>query len=142
VRFLYAFNEWVSENTSGVIFISIRDSPKLGAIAANKGQTIVDDVTQPISSVYNNFENFQDITSDMLVGQAHSWLHVPIDRIDLQYQSDNYLPLLQKMDSIRQNSARASLSWRLTTREKHAVSNSINSQRNTEELQKLVKLLK
>jgi hypothetical protein len=142
VRFLYAFNEWVSENTSGVIFISIRDSPKLATISAKKGQTIIDDMTQPISSVYNNFENFQDITSDMLIGQAHSWLNVPIDRIDLQYQSDNYLPLLKKMDSIRQNSARASLSWRLTTREKYAVSSSINSQRNTEELQKLVKLLK
>jgi len=141
IRFLYAFNEWISENTSGVIFLSIRDSPKLGTIMAKKGQTIIDDVTQPISSVYNNFENFQDITSDMLLGQAHSWLRVPIDRLDLQYQSENYLPILQKMDSIRQTSARASLSWRLTTREKDGVVNSINSDRNQEELKKLVRLL-
>jgi hypothetical protein len=141
IRFLYAFNEWISENTSGVIFLSIRDSPKLGTIMAKKGQTIIDDVTQPISSVYNNFENFQDITSDMLLGQAHSWLRVPIDRLDLQYQSENYLPILQKMDSIRQTSARASLSWRLTTREKDGVVNSINSDRNQEELRKLVRLL-
>ncbi len=141
IRFLYAFNEWISENTSGVIFLSIRDSPKLGTIMAKKGQTIIDDVTQPISSVYNNFENFQDITSDMLLGQAHSWLRVPIDRLDLQYQSENYLPILQKMDSIRQTSARASLSWRLTTREKDGVVNSINSYRNQEELKKLVRLL-
>ncbi len=141
IRFLYAFNEWISENTSGVIFLSIRDSPKLGTITAKKGQTIIDDVTQPISSVYNNFENFQDITSDMLLGQAHSWLRVPIDRLDLQYQSENYLPILQKMDSIRQTSARASLSWRLTTREKDGVVNSINSDRNQEELKKLVRLL-
>jgi hypothetical protein len=141
IRFLYAFNEWISENTSGVIFLSIRDSPKLGTIMAKKGQTIIDDVTQPISSVYNNFENFQDITSDMLLGQAHSWLRVPIDRLDLQYQSENYLPILQKMDSIRQTSARASLSWRLTTREKDGVVNSINSNRNQQELKKLVRLL-
>ena len=142
MRFLYAFNEWVSENTSGVIFLSIRDSPKLGTIVARSGQTIIDDMTQPISSVYNNFENFQDITSDMLIGQAHSWLRVPIDRLDLQYQAENYLPILQKMDSIRQNSARASLSWRLTTREKDGVISNINSERNKEELMKLVKLLK
>lgn len=141
IRFLYAFNEWISENTSGVIFLSIRDSPKLGTIMAKKGQTIIDDVTQPISSVYNNFENFQDITSDMLLGQAHSWLRVPIDRLDLQYQSDNYLPILQKMDSIRQTSARASLSWRLTTREKDGVISNINSYRNQQELKKLVRLL-
>lgn len=141
VRYLYAFRDWFSENTSGVVFLSIRDSPKLGTITARKGQTIIDDMTQPISSVYNNFENFQDITSDMLIGHAHSWLHVPIHRFDLQYQAENYVPILQKMDSIRQNSARASLSWRLTTREKDGVVSNINSARNREELEKIVKLL-
>ncbi len=141
IRFLYAFHDWVAENTSGVIFISIRDSPKLATILPKSGQTIIDDITQPISSVYNNFENFQDINSDMLIGQAHSWLDLPIDRIDLQYQSESYLPILQKMDSIRQNSTRASLSWRLTTREKDGIYNGITSDRNKQELRKLVRLL-
>ncbi|MBL7873822.1 MAG: patatin-like phospholipase family protein [Cyclobacteriaceae bacterium] len=141
IRFLYAFHEWVADNTSGVIFISIRDSPKLATIQPKSGQTIIDDITQPISSVYNNFENFQDINSDMLIGQAHSWLPVPIDRIDLQYQSESYVPILQNMDSIRQNSTRASLSWRLTTREKDGIYNGITSERNRAELKKLVKLL-
>ncbi|MBN8649786.1 MAG: patatin-like phospholipase family protein [Cytophagales bacterium] len=141
VRFLYSFNEWVSENTSGVIFISIRDSPKLGTISARKGQTIMDDITQPISSVYNNFENFQDITSDLLIGQAHDWMKVPIHRVDIQYQAENYLPILQQMDSIRQNSARASLSWRLTTREKDGIVRNIYSRQNTSEINKLIELL-
>ncbi|MBK5278737.1 MAG: patatin-like phospholipase family protein, partial [Bacteroidia bacterium] len=141
VRFTYAFKDWISENTSGVIYVSIRDSPKLATIMPNSGQTIMDDITQPISSVYNNFENFQDIASDMLIGQAHSWLTIPIDRVDIQYQAENYTPILQKMDSIRQNSARASLSWRLTTREKDGIVNNINSTRNREELNKLKRLL-
>lgn len=141
VRFLYSFREWVSENTSGVVFVSIRDSPKLGTILAKKGQTIIDDMTQPISSVYNNFENFQDITSDMLIGQSYSWLQVPIDRVDLQYQAENYTPILQKMDSIRQNSARASLSWRLTTREKDGIVRNIYSTQNREGINKLLELL-
>ncbi|GIL23547.1 MAG: hypothetical protein BroJett042_20600 [Bacteroidota bacterium] len=141
VRFLYSFNEWVSENTSGVIFISIRDSPKLGTITAKKGQTLIDDMTQPISSVYNNFENFQDITSDLLLGQAYSWMHVPIHRIDIQYQAESYVPILQKMDSIRQNSTRASLSWRLTTREKDGVVRNIYSKQNQAEIDKLIGLL-
>ena len=101
----------------------------------------MDDITQPISSVYNNFENFQDITSDLLIGQAHSWLKVSIDRVDLQYQAESYVPILQQMDSIRQNSARASLSWRLTTREKDGIVANINSPRNREELRKLKRLL-
>ncbi len=141
VRFVYAFREWIDENTSGVIFVSIRDSPKLHTIAEKKGQTILDALTQPISSVYNNFENFQDITSDLLIGQAHSWLKAPIDRVDIQYQAESYVDLLQGMDSIRQNNARASLSWRLTTREKEGIVSNINSEKNKMELKKLKLLL-
>jgi hypothetical protein len=141
VRFVYAFRDWVDKNTSGVIFVSIRDSPKLHSISAKKGQTIVDAITQPISSVYNNFENFQDITSDLLIGQAHSWLTAPIDRVDIQYQAESYVDILQGMDSIRQNNARASLSWRLTTREKEGIVANINSDKNKTELSKLKRLL-
>src|SRR5258708_19662576 len=86
VRFLFAFKEWVAENTSGVVFVSIRDSPKVREISPATGTTIVDDLTQPISSVYNNFENFQDISSDLLIGEAHSCLKSPLHPIYIQYQ--------------------------------------------------------
>lgn len=141
VRFLYAYKDWIAEYTDGVVFVSIRDSPKLGNIAPKAKQTIVDAITQPISSVYNNFENFQDITSDMLISYASSWFSGSINRVDLQYQSESFVPILQKMDSIRQNNARASLSWRLTTREKQNIESSINSYLNQQQIQKLDKLL-
>lgn len=142
VRFLYAFRGWIEENTSGIIVLSVRDSPKLGAINEKKGQTIIDNFSQPISSVYNNFENFQDITSDNLLGYAKSWFNAPIDRIDIQYQAETYVDILNEMDSIRQNNARASLSWRLTEREKVGVVENIYTDRNREELAKLKALLK
>jgi hypothetical protein len=141
VRFLYAYKDWVAANTSGVVFVSIRDSPKLGEIAPKAKQTIMDAVTQPISSVYNNFENFQDISSDMLIAHAKSWFNGNIERVDLQYQAESFVPILQKMDSIRQNNARASLSWRLTTREKQGVESTINSELNQEQIRKLKSLL-
>ena len=138
-RFMYAFRDWINENTDGVILVSIRDSPKLGPIPPQLGQTLLDNITQPISNVYNNLENFQDINNDALIGQATSWLTKPLERIELQYQSDDsYVPILQKMDSIRQNNARASLSWRLTMREKQNVMNNILSKRNRAELEKLL----
>ena len=124
-----------------VIFLSVRDSPKLSSISETKGATIVDNFTQPIASVYNNFENFQDITNDNLIGYAQSWLNAPIERIDIQYFPTSYAPILQKMDSIRQHSARASLSWRLTSREKKGIMEIINSSKNREELEKLRLLL-
>jgi hypothetical protein len=141
VRFIFPFREWINENTSGIIIVSIRDSPKVRDVQPTTKQTIVDELTQPISSVYNNFENFQDITSDLLIGQAKEWLTVPIDRVDFQYQAESYVPILQKMDSIRQNSARASLSWRLTTREKRGIIENRKSEKNQLEFKKLIKIL-
>ena len=142
VRFIYAFRKWIRENTSGVIILSVRDSPKLTTIPVQLGQSLLDNLTQPISSVYNNLENFQDITNDVLIAQGTSWLGSPIERIELQYRpDDSYLPILQKMDSIRQNNARASLSWRLTMREKQSVMNNINQPRNRRAIERLMQLI-
>jgi len=140
-RFLYAYKDWISANTSGVIFISIRDSPKLAQIPKREGQSIVDAFTQPISSVYNNFEHFQDITSDMLIGYSPSWFNNEIHRVDLEYEAEDYVPILQNLDSLRQHNARASLSWRLTTREKYSIINNISSEKNQNAIKKLKSLL-
>lgn len=142
IRFLYAYRDWIAENTSGVVFVSIRDSPKLGNIAAREGQTIIDAFTQPISSVYNNFENFQDITSDLLIGYSHSWFNNSIERIDIEYEAQDYVSVLQEMDSLRKTNARASLSWRLTTREKVSIVNNMGSEKNKRAIERLRELLK
>ncbi len=141
VRFLYAYKEWIQNNTSGVIFISIRDSPKLAPIPERKGQTLLDAFTQPIASVYNNFENFQDITSDLLIGYSESWFDNSVDRIDIEYQVGSYVPILHDMDSIRKHNARASLSWRLTTREKQSLIDNLSSLKNREAVERLKTLL-
>lgn len=91
--------------------------------------------------MYNNFENFQDISNDNLVSYANAWFGGKIDRIDLEYQATSYSDVLGKMDSLRQYSARASLSWRLTTREKQGIINNINTLPNQTELEKLRNLL-
>lgn len=141
VRFLYSFKDWIAANTSGVVFVSIRDSPKLATIAPKVKQSLIDGLTQPISTVYNNFENLQDINSDLSINHAKSWFKGEIHRVDLQYQSEGYVSILQKMDSIRQNNPRASLSWRLTTREKHGIVNAIYTPQNQEQVHKLLDLL-
>lgn len=141
MRFLYAYEHWIEQNTSGVLLVSIRDSPKLPPIPAHKGQTLIDAFTQPISSVYNNFENFQDINSDLLVGFAKPWFQKNIYRVDIEYQAGSYAPVLQKMDSLRKNNARASLSWRLTTREKQNLIDNMNSEKNRAAVDRLKTLL-
>lgn len=141
VRFLYTYKDWIAENTSGVVFVSIRDSPKLANVPPREGQSILDAFTQPISSVYNNFENFQDITSDLLIGYSHSWFNNSIERVDIEYEAQDYVPILQKMDSLRKNNARASLSWRLTTREKQSIITNMHSEKNVAAIERLKLLL-
>jgi hypothetical protein len=138
---VYAYREWIENNTSGVVFVSIRDSPKLATVPVRKGQTLIDAFTQPISSVYNNFENFQDITSDLLIGYSRSWFNNSIERVDIEYEAESYVPVLHKMDSLRKNNARASLSWRLTTREKQSLIDNMNSEKNRQAVQRLRTLL-
>jgi hypothetical protein len=141
VRFMFAFREWIAENTSGVVIVSIRDSPKRADIQETDAESIIDGVSQPISSVYNNFENFQDITNDNLISYANSWFDGPIDRIDLEYEAVAYASVFSEMDSLRQNNARASLSWRLTTREKQGIIENIRTISNQAELERLKTLL-
>ena len=45
------------------------------------------------------------------------------------------------MDSLRKNNARASLSWRLTTREKQSLIDNLNSEKNQQAMQRLKALL-
>jgi hypothetical protein len=53
----------------------------------------------------------------------------------------SYVPILQNMDSIRQHSTRASLSWRLTTREKKGVIETLSSETNREAIRRVVELV-
>ena len=141
VRFIYPFRDWIAANTAGIVIVSIRDSPKLTPVSPQQNNDIIDAFTQPISSVYNNFENFQDITNDDLLGYARSWFKGPIERVDIQYMPTSYVTILQQMDSIRQHNARASLSWRLTTREKQGVVETIHAPANQEAIRRLVQLI-
>ena len=142
VRFVFAFQDWLNANTSGLVIVSIRDSQKLSPILEQKGQSVLDRFSQPISSIYNNFENMQDITNDYLVDYARTWMQVPIKRIDIQYAPEIELTRAATLvDSLQFMDSRASLSWRLTKKEKVSIENNLRSQENRAAIQELLKLL-
>ena len=143
IRFLYVFREWVSQNTSGVVIVSIRDSEKDGPIQPKENLSLFDRFTLPISSIYQNFEALQDITNDNKIEYARKWFDGTIERIDLQYIPEDYAKEnLSRSDSLRmENVQRASLSWRLTGREKKSVITNIDTHANQKALLKLRSLL-
>ncbi|UII32416.1 patatin-like phospholipase family protein [Fulvivirga ulvae] len=143
IKFLFAFNEWISENTSGVIFVSIRDSEKNGSISKETNLSLFERFSMPISSIYQNFESLQDITNDSKMEYAREWFDGNIERIDIEYIPREYAKEnLSTADSLRmENVRRASLSWRLTRREKESLIENIHTHNNETAILKLKSLL-
>ena len=98
IRFLYVFREWISQNTSGVILVSIRDSEKELPIEKRKGQTIFEKFFNPIGSLYNNWDMLQDISNDNIVEYAAGWFNGHLEVVNFAYvpQSKNWEELKKR----------------------------------------------
>lgn len=148
VRFLYVFRDWISQNTSGVIFVSIRDSDKEIQIEKRIGQTIFEKLLNPIGSLYNNWDMLQDITNDNLIDYAKGWFNGPLDVVNFEYiprgkQQEDLKKLQQPERALQKKEQleRASLSWHLTKRERESIKRTIYEPNNVAALEKLKTLL-
>ena len=148
VRFVYVFREWIAKNTSGVVFLSIRDSPKEHIIEKNTDQSLFSRLFTPISSLYRNWGHIQDINNDNAIEYARQMLpKFPVHQVEISYSTyQNSMSDTIKTptaDSVRrQNYERISLSWRLTEREKMNMKNAIHDPRNQAAIQRLQQLLR
>ena len=127
MKFLYTFRNWIEKNTSGVIFIQIRDAEKKNRIEPNTKKTFIKNMTFPVSNVYKNLFITQDYDHDQLFQYTSEWFGNKVDVIDLV------------LDNNKKN--RLSLSWHLTESEKKRVYNSINRADNQESIRRLKQLL-
>jgi hypothetical protein len=145
IQLSYTARKWINNNTSGVVILSIRDTRKVTPIEPRSNPSLVHRFTYPISSVYNNLSNIQDVKNDQLLDYANSWLSVPLDIISFEYDSYTYATeqerlLLQQNELNVKEIARASLSWHLTAQEKNNIINNFmasNNQKALEDLQLL-----
>ena len=127
MKFLYTFRNWIEENTSGVIFIQIRDAEKKNRIEPNTHKTFTESMSYPVSNVYKNLFITQDYDHDQLFQYTSEWFGGKVDVINLV------------LDNNKTN--RLSLSWHLTESEKKRVYNSINRSDNQKSIQNLRQLL-
>ena len=134
IRFIYAFKTWLEENTSGIVILSVRDSENNKPIGLRGTKSLVEKITNPISSIYINFENLQDISNNDRIRFAQSWYDGKIEKIEL-----SYIP--QSLTGNPKDIARASLSWRLTTREKLDIQRSIYLKQNIDAVNELQRSL-
>jgi hypothetical protein len=148
LHFLYVFKDWIAANTSGVVIVAIRDSEDDDPIEKNVGRSLFQRIFTPISSVYNNLGNIQDINNDNLLEQAQSWFDNDISCVEFEYVSRTIFEHTPEEEEaptdkqIQQEAIeRASLNWRLTNREKQNILKNFYSAKNRAALVELQQLL-
>ncbi|WP_258103347.1 patatin-like phospholipase family protein [Marinoscillum sp. MHG1-6] len=143
-RFLTVFRDWFETNTSGVVVLVIRDTRKSAPVEAQSNPSLIDRVTYPIASVYNNLGNIQDINNDKQIEELRASLKVSLETVELEYNTytnieQEYLIASKEVD--RKRLERASLSWHLTTREKQNIIQNIELPNNQRALKKLADVM-
>lgn len=139
VRFISTFSEWIDDNTSGVIILSIRDSDKNPQVQKKPSQGVLTKLFNPIKSVYANWANLQDFNNDHLVELLSEQMSQPVNFINFEYipkANDNWSFVFEK-DVDR----RASLSWHLTEKEKESIRNAFQYDNNQDALKELIDLI-
>ncbi len=132
--FIHVFQDWMIKNTNGVVLLVIRDTKPNSPIEDRPIPSLLDRLTYPIASVYNNLSNMQDINNDVKLEEAKEWFEGPLDVVEIAYDSFQNTNGESEIE-------RASLSWHLTTREKKNIIENINIKSNKEALLKLKQLL-
>lgn len=128
LRFIKTFNDWIAENTSGVVIIQIRDKHKNIPIDENPSQTLIDALGRPMGSFYGNLFQVQDFNQNQQIQMADLWCRSNIDVVDLELRNEL--------------NDRISLSWHLTNKEKKKVFASLFLPENQAAIEKIIKLLK
>jgi hypothetical protein len=132
VHFLYVFRDWIAQNTSGVVVLSIRDSQKEKETRKIPPSSVLNSLVSPLSNLLNNLGNLQDISNDNSIEYARSWFKGEINTVDFQY--------FRTLDEGGKKKS-ASLSWRLTSKEREHILSAIYSDYNCEARERLKKLL-
>lgn len=126
VRYIVALQDWLRENTSGVVVVEIRDINKDYDISDDGEFSLFDRVIKPASNFYGNFYQSQEFNSNELI-ESNLCEDLPIDVLTFVLRKDP----LEKI----------ALSWHLTQREKNDIKRTFQNEKNQKELKKLIDLL-
>jgi hypothetical protein len=115
-EFLYAMKDWITENTSGVIIVQIRDTKKVLNKETYRKVSMLDKITLPFGNMYQNFARTQDFDQEQLLKSTLLNYGCPMDLVSF---------------NLRENKTdRISLSWHLTKNEKQKIERAFRSEQN------------
>lgn len=143
-RFMHVFREWIAENTSGVVLMTIRDSEKIMDIEHKNTPSILDKLIIPLKNIYTNWDNVQTLNNEILFNYISETMPFSIERVEFEYSTKDFvrernLLFEGRGESMQQELEieRASLNWRLTAKEKRSILDNIQSIQNQKALERL-----
>lgn len=126
LEFIHEFRDWISDNTSGVVILQIRDRHK-NREPSEVGGSLMKRFSRPVQNVTGNMLRVQDMEQDELFEHALTWADFPLERVSIELEHDH--------------EENISLSWHLTANEKGKVLEQVHSEVNEAKFQRLVDLL-
>jgi hypothetical protein len=112
IRFLDVFNEWLKENTAGVVMIQIRDRKGSEWEENIRSGGLSGLFTKPLTVIQLNWMKIQDYYHEELISMANHRFGFPYDKLSFAY-----LP--------SKKSKGAALNFHLTTKEKQDIYESL-----------------
>jgi Patatin-like phospholipase len=128
LRFLSHMQNWIEENTSGVLIIQIRDRMDGGWENPYEYDDLTGNSTKPFFLLQHNWYKMMDYFQSDMENYFVSNSGYPIHKISFQY-----IP--------RSEETKAALSFHLSEREKLDIAASLNSKHNQEGFKKVMELL-
>lgn len=127
LRFLSSFENWIIENTRGVLIIQIRDRAAGGWEVPYESDNIADHITKPFLLLQHNWFKMMEYSQSEMLNYYTTNNNIPVYKIAFQYATEN-------------QEDKAALSFHLTKREEKDIVSSIFSASNTKSFQHMLDL--
>lgn len=128
LRFLQVFEDWIKENTGGVVLMQIRDRSPGGWDSPYLSDDISDHATKPFLLLQHNWFKMMEYFQNDMLSYYSKDNEMPIHKLLFEYAADR-------------EENKAALNFHLSKRERNDVMNSIRSVANTRSFEKTMKLL-
>lgn len=135
MRFTYVFQQWIADNTSGVVLITIRDSQKTKEIAPSFPPPILERIFLPLKNIYANWDHVQTIQNEVLYNYMAESMPFELEKVEFEYNPEQLTE--HEISDTERMMQRASLNWRLTTQEKKSIFQSLKTPSNLAAVKRL-----
>ncbi|MEO0895242.1 MAG: patatin-like phospholipase family protein [Bacteroidota bacterium] len=112
LKYLFEFKDWFAENTSGVVYVQIRDNVRDDPIQKDMKSNMIKEWMAPLGGGYYSMAQAKDLGNDYMLEFIHEWYPGYFEVIPIVYPRE-----------IARDPA--SLSWHLTEREKRGIERSL-----------------